>query len=219
MEFLHVKAVEGGIDVAQVAPQLRLLFDEEDLEVLPRELEGGRHAGEAASDDEGCLVDADGDLLERLDVIRVGDRHATSVFAFSVAPFWSFMWTQEHWSRMLAISKRYLLRPASRMVERKRNSCVLGEQEATITLFRLYSLITCFIFSCVSWEQVKRFSSAMTTLGEASSIFLHLGHVDHRSYVDAAVADEDADPRLFGDKTSRSSGSGCTRGLCPAPHR
>ena len=66
---------------------------------------------------------------------------------------------------MFAISKRYLLRPASRMVVRKRNSWVRGEQEATITLFRLYSLITCFIFSCVSCEQVKRLSSATTTLG------------------------------------------------------
>ena len=63
------------IYVAQVAAQLRLLFDEEDLEVLPRELEGGRHAGEAAADDEGCLVDADGDLFEGLDVVRVRYRH------------------------------------------------------------------------------------------------------------------------------------------------
>ena len=39
---------------------------------------------------------------------------------------------------MLAISKRYLLRPASRIVVRKRNSCVLGEQEATMTRLSLF---------------------------------------------------------------------------------
>ena len=51
------------------------------------------------------------------------------------------------------------------MVVRKRNSWVLGEQEATTTRFSFSSSRTLFIFSCVSWEQVKRFSSAITTFG------------------------------------------------------
>ena len=36
--------------------------------------------------------------------------------AFSVAASFSFIWTQEHWSRIFAISNRERFKPASRMV-------------------------------------------------------------------------------------------------------
>ena len=61
--------------------------------------------------------------------------------AFSVAFSGSCMWIQEHWSRMLAISKRNGFSPASLMVLWNRASWVLGVQEATTTRFRLCSLI------------------------------------------------------------------------------
>ncbi len=78
----------------------------------------------------------------------------TSCFAFLVASdFWR-MCTQEHWSRMLAISNRNLFNPASRIVSRNMGSCVRGEQEATITRFRPCSLTAFLIFSWVSCEQV-----------------------------------------------------------------
>ena len=75
------------------------------------------------------------------------------------------MCIHEHWSRMFAISNRYALSPASLMVFWNSGSCVLGVQLATTTLFRLCSFTICLIFSCVSCEQVYRFSSAYTTFG------------------------------------------------------
>ena len=52
--------------------------------------------------------------------------------AFSDALSFSFMWTQEQCSRMLAISTRYLLSPACRAVSWNNGRCVLGVHEATI---------------------------------------------------------------------------------------
>jgi hypothetical protein len=75
-------------------------------------------------------------------------------FAFFVAASASCMWIHEHWSRMLAISNRYGLSPASLIVFWNSGSCVLGVQLATTTRLRLCSLIISLIFSCVSCEQV-----------------------------------------------------------------
>ena len=83
----------------------------------------------------------------------------TRSLALSVALSCSFMCTQEYWLRILAISKRYLFRPASIRVSRNRGSWVMGVQAATTTRLRLCSSMTFDILTWVSWEQVKRFSS------------------------------------------------------------
>ena len=87
----------------------------------------------------------------------------TRSLAFSVADSLSTLCTHEHWLRMLAISKRYLLMPALSTVSWKSTSWVRGVQAATTIRFNLCSLMTWVIFSCVSWEQLKRFSSAKAT--------------------------------------------------------
>src|SRR5690554_4874329 len=78
----------------------------------------------------------------------------TKSLAFSVASSGLFIWTQEHWSLILAISKRKGLSPASFKDSLKRGSWVLGLQEATTTLFSLYSWMSSLILIWVSWEQV-----------------------------------------------------------------
>jgi len=78
----------------------------------------------------------------------------TRSFAFLVAFLGICMWTQEHWSRMLAISKRYGLRPASRQVSMKSGSWVRGVQEATMTRLSLCSFIFSRMRFCVSSEHV-----------------------------------------------------------------
>ena len=64
-----------------------------------------------------------------------------SSLAFCVAFSGSLACTQLAWSRMLAISKRNGLRPASRRVSWKMGSCVRGVQLATTTRLRLCSSI------------------------------------------------------------------------------
>ncbi len=61
---------------------------------------------------------------------------------------------------MLAISKRYWFRPQASQGFHEQRLVGLGLQEATTTRLSLCSLIISLIFSWVSWEQVKRFSSA-----------------------------------------------------------
>src|SRR3989339_2256749 len=89
----------------------------------------------------------------------------TRSLALAVANSGSLEWTQEHWFRILAISMRYLLRPASFRVSWNRGSWVLGVQAATTIRFRPFFSITCFILSWVSWEQVNIFSSTKATWG------------------------------------------------------
>ncbi|OPX61417.1 MAG: hypothetical protein A4E29_00832 [Methanomassiliicoccales archaeon PtaB.Bin134] len=105
-------------------------------------------------------------LTPSLDLVR-GSRNLDLAMAIlvrslalSVAFSGSCMWIQEHWSRMLAISKRNGFRPASLMVLWNRASWVLGVQEATTTRFSFSSLITFLIISWVSAEQVYLFSAA-----------------------------------------------------------
>ena len=74
--------------------------------------------------------------------------------AFFVAASFSCMWTQLHWSRMFAISKRYSLSPASLRVALNSGSWVRGVHEATTTRLSLCSMMVFLILSCVSWLQV-----------------------------------------------------------------
>ena len=83
----------------------------------------------------------------------------TRSLALSVALSCSFMCTQESWLRMLAISNRYLFRPASIKVSRNRGSWVMGVQAATTTRLRLCSSMIRVMLTWVSWEQVNRLSS------------------------------------------------------------
>src|SRR5665647_2870045 len=69
----------------------------------------------------------------------------TRSLALAVAASHSCMWTQEHWSRMLANSNRYLLSPASSHAARNKGSCVRGVQDATTTLLRSCSLMACLM--------------------------------------------------------------------------
>ena len=66
---------------------------------------------------------------------------------------------------MLAISNRYLLRPAVRSISWKMGWWVEGLQAATTTRFSSYSRIFSTIWAWASWEQVKRLSWAYSTLG------------------------------------------------------
>ena len=78
----------------------------------------------------------------------------TRSLALSVAFSGSLAWTQRAWSRMLAISKRNGLRPASRSVSWKIGSCVRGVQLATTTRFRSCSSILSLISVRLSDEHV-----------------------------------------------------------------
>ena len=75
------------------------------------------------------------------------------------------MCTQESWLRILAISNRYLFKPASINVSRNRGSWVMGVQAATTTRLRLCSSMIRVMLTWVSWEQVNRLSSTYATLG------------------------------------------------------
>ena len=83
----------------------------------------------------------------------------TMSLAFSVARSGLSACTQESWFRMLAISTRYLFRPALMSVSWKsgfvRSGGAGGDDNPVQALFRMTSVI----LSWVSWEQVNRFSS------------------------------------------------------------
>ena len=64
------------------------------------------------------------------------------------------MCTQEHWSRMFAISKRYWFRPASPQALLKRGIWVLGEQDATTTLVSLWFFMADIISDIPDSEHV-----------------------------------------------------------------
>ena len=57
---LDVQALDGLVDPAAHAAQLRLLLQEDGLESLVAQVEGGVETGDAAADDQGPLVDAQG---------------------------------------------------------------------------------------------------------------------------------------------------------------
>ena len=78
----------------------------------------------------------------------------TRSLALSVPCFFSYRWIHEQCSRMLAISKRYLLRPPRSTVARKVGSCSRGEQEATTIRLRSCSAIMSSIVSWPGSEQV-----------------------------------------------------------------
>ena len=94
-------------------PSCGLFFQDDGLEALVRQVEGRVDAGEAAADDQGPLVDGQGLLLQGLEQRGPGHRHPHQVLGLLRGLLVSFMCTQEYWLRILAISKRYLLRPAS----------------------------------------------------------------------------------------------------------
>ena len=62
------------------AAQLRFLLQEDGLESLVPQVEGGVEAGDAAADDQGPLVDAQGLLHQRLEQGGPGHRHPHQVF-------------------------------------------------------------------------------------------------------------------------------------------
>ena len=61
------------------------------------------------------------------------------------------------------------------MVSWNRGSWVRGEHDATTTRLILFSWITSFILSWVSWEQVNRLSSTCTTWGRLRAYSLTAG--------------------------------------------
>ena len=89
----------------------------------------------------------------------------TRSLAFCVASSGLLRCTQESWLRMLAISNRYLFRPALISVSWKSGSWVLGVQAATTTRLRFFCLTIWLIVSWVSWEQEYRLSLANSTYG------------------------------------------------------
>ena len=101
-------AVEGAVDSARGAAEGVGLLDQVNGEALIREGQRGRHARDAAADDQGGVVDGHGLVFERQQTRRRGPTiMRTSSKAFCVAASASPAWTQEHCSRMLAISRRY----------------------------------------------------------------------------------------------------------------
>ncbi len=57
---LDVQPLDGLVDPAAHAAQLRLFFQEDGLEALVPQVERGVEAGDAAADDQGPLVDGQG---------------------------------------------------------------------------------------------------------------------------------------------------------------
>ena len=62
-KLLGIEAVNGRIDVPQVASQFCFFFHEKDFEVLFRKLQGRCHAGKPAAEHKGFLVHVHGDLF------------------------------------------------------------------------------------------------------------------------------------------------------------
>ena len=117
--------------------------------------------------------------------------------ALSVALACSRLCTQLAWSRMLAISKRNGLRPASRRVSWKMGSWVRGVQLATTTRLSWCSSIFSRISERLSLEHEYSVSVAYSTPGSVMRVLGDVLDVDHAGDVAAAVADEDADARLL----------------------
>ncbi len=86
-------------------------------------------------------------------------------FAFSVAFSGSSLCTQLHWFRMFAISKRYLLSPASSMVSWNKGAWVLGEHAETTSLLSLCSSMAFLMTACASSEHANKLLSTCTTSG------------------------------------------------------
>ena len=128
-----VHVLQRVVNIVQVAAQPVRPLDQVDLESLVGQRQRGGHAAEAAADDQPGLVDGERAALQRRQSVRA---RAMAIFTSSVAfsrgatPATAEC-TQEHWSRMLAISNRYGFSPASRSVSRNSGSCVRGVQEAT----------------------------------------------------------------------------------------
>ncbi len=81
-------------------------------------------------------------------------------FALTVALSFSFMCTQEQCSLMFTKVNRYLLRPADSQVAWNSGACVLGVQDATMTLFRSCFLMPSLMAFRPSSAQVYRLSVA-----------------------------------------------------------
>ncbi len=75
--------------------------------------------GHAAADHQRAAADGRALVVQRHEARRTAAAIRTRSTAFSVARPGRPEWTQEHWSRMLAISNKYGFRPASRSVSRK----------------------------------------------------------------------------------------------------
>ena len=87
----------------------------------------------------------------------------TRSVAFSVAPSWSSVWTQEHCSRMLTCVYSYGLRPARAATPRNVQVWSLGEQDATTRPSRSWAVMSATISCWVASEQVNIAVLATTT--------------------------------------------------------
>ncbi len=103
------------------------------------------------------------------------------------------MCTQESWLRMLAISKRYLFKPASIKVSRNRGSWVMGVQAATTTRLRLCSSMISGHTDLGVLGAGEQVVFHVDHVGQRLGVFRQRRHVDDAADVDAAVADEHPD--------------------------
>jgi hypothetical protein len=76
-----------------------------------------------------------------------------------------FSWTQEQCSRILAISQRKGFNPASAQARRKVGSCMRGEQAATTTPVRFFSLMAFLIICWPGSEHMYLYSTLWATPG------------------------------------------------------
>ena len=76
---LDVQALDGMVDPASDAAQLRFLLQEDGLKSLVPQIEGGVETGDAAADDQGPLVDGQGFFHQGLEQGGPGHRHPHQV--------------------------------------------------------------------------------------------------------------------------------------------
>ncbi len=73
----------SSVDMAQIASQLCLPFNQEDLKALPGDGKGSSHPCQPAADHQGAPVDIEGAVLQSVQLARLGNCHGSQLFGFA----------------------------------------------------------------------------------------------------------------------------------------
>ena len=157
---LHVQAFDRVVDAARHAAQVGGLLDQIGLEALLGQGQGAGHAGDAAADHQGGLVDRQRELLQGLQLGRPRHRHADDVLGLlrgvclllGVDPG-AVLADVRHVEEVL-VDARFAQRVAEQRLVRP------GVQAATTTRFSPLSRIVSPIALAVFVAQANRLSSA-----------------------------------------------------------
>ena len=189
-----VLSVEGVVEVPQVAAQLVFFLEQVDFIALVGDLQSGRHAGDAASDDDRFVDDRQRVFAERLDHARIGDRHPDEVFRLirrfrlllHVNPG-ALVADVRHFEQVLVQAGLPHSLPEHRFMGSGRTGG--HDDPVQVVLFdRVADL--CLGVLRAGVEVVFD----MNDILERSRVISHLRNIDDAADVDAAVADEYADP-------------------------